>query len=172
MSGADCISKVWSRDEDEMNFSLRQLWETLSAVIRFSPIETDLVARRLRRIANVDDFRRVAKRRLPRGVFDYIDGGAEDERTLRANCDAFTKVTFRPRVLRGIDDIAVAGNILGQSMAFPFIMAPTGFTRIADSQGELAVARAAQRAAIPYTLSTLGTRSIEDVRAAAPEARL
>lgn len=155
-----------------MKFSLHRLWETISAVIRFSPVETDLNTRRLRRIVSVADFRNVAKRRLPRGVFDYIDGGAEDERTLRANCDAFTRVTFRPRVLRGVGDINVSGRILDQTMAFPFIMAPTGFTRIADSQGELAVARAAQRANLPYTLSTLGTRSIEEVRAAVPEGRL
>lgn len=155
-----------------MKFSPHRLWETISAVIRFSPVETDLASRRLRRIVSVADFRKVAKRRLPRGVFDYIDGGAEDERTLRANCDAFTRVTFRPRVLRGVGDINVSGRILGQAMAFPFIMAPTGFTRIADSQGELAVARAAQRVNLPYTLSTLGTRSIEEVRSAVPEGRL
>ena len=106
----------------------------------------------------------MAKRRLPSGVFDYIDGGAEDERTLAANQAAFAAVGFRPRVLRGIAKIDVESTILGQPLAFPLILAPTGFTRIADPEGELAVARAAARAGLPYTLSTLGTRSIEEVR--------
>lgn len=91
---------------------------------------------------------------------------------MRANSDAFARVVFRPRVLRGVREIDVSGSILGHPAAFPFIMAPTGFTRIADPQGELAVARAAQRSGLPYTLSTLGTRSIEEVRSVAPEARL
>jgi L-lactate dehydrogenase (cytochrome) len=152
--------------------ALRQLRETLRSVLQLKPIELHPTRRRLARSASVADMRLIAKRRLPRGVFDYIDGGAEDERTLRANSDAFAKVTFRPRVLRGVTDIDVSGRVLGESTAFPFIMAPTGFTRIADPQGELAVARAAERAGLPYTLSTLGTRSIEEVRTAAPDARL
>lgn len=116
--------------------------------------------------------RRIARRRLPRGVFDYIDGGAEDELTLRANSEAFARARFRPRVLRGVGDIDISTTILGRPSAMPFVLAPTGFTRIADPQGELAVARAAQRAGVPYTLSTLGTRSIEEVRSVAPDARL
>ena len=155
-----------------MSSSLTRLRETLASVLRFAPIELRPLQRRLRRCVSVSDMRRLAKRRLPRGVFDYIDGGAEDERTLKANCDAFANVSFRPRVLQGVGEINVSGRVLGESTAFPFIMAPTGFTRIADPQGELAVARAAQRAGLPYTLSTLGTRSIEEVRAAAPDARL
>jgi len=155
-----------------MMMSVQRLRATLRSVLRFSPIEINRETRRLRRLVNVSDFRKAAKRRLPRGVFDYIDGGAEDERTLRANCEAFSKVIFRPRVLCGVGEISIAGRVLGESTSFPFAMAPTGFTRIADPQGELAVARSAQRAGIPYTLSTLGTRSIEEVRASAPDARL
>jgi L-lactate dehydrogenase (cytochrome) len=139
--------------------------DTLRAVIRFKRIETDPVERRLARAASVDDLRRIAKRRLPGGVFDYIDGAAEDERTLAANRAAFAAVTFRPRVLRGVEKIDIASAILGQHLAYPLVLAPTGFTRIADPAGELAVARAADRAGLPYTLSTLSTRSIEEVRA-------
>jgi L-lactate dehydrogenase (cytochrome) len=98
-------------------------------------------------------------------VFDYIDGGAEDERTLAANEAAFAAVTFRPRVLRGIDKVEVEATILGRPLAYPLVLAPTGFTRLAHPDGELAVARAATRAGLPYTLSTLSTRSIEAVRA-------
>jgi L-lactate dehydrogenase (cytochrome) len=139
--------------------------DTLRSVVRFQRIETDPVQRRLRRAASVADLRRLAKRRLPGGVFDYIDGGAEDERTMAANEAAFAEVTFRPRVLRGVTSVDVASTLFGVPLAYPLVLAPTGFTRIADPDGELAVARAAARAGLPYTLSTLSTRSIEEVRA-------
>ncbi|HEY3833553.1 MAG TPA: alpha-hydroxy acid oxidase [Acidimicrobiia bacterium] len=140
------------------------MFETLRSVVRFERIETDPVERRLRRAASVADLRRIAKRRLPGGVFDYIDGAAEDERTLAANERAFAAATFRPRVLRGIEQIDIASSLLGAPLTYPLVLAPTGFTRIADPEGELAVARAAARAGLPYTLSTLSTRSIEEVR--------
>jgi L-lactate dehydrogenase (cytochrome) len=139
--------------------------DTLRSVVRFGRIETDRVERRLARAASVEDLRRIARRRLPGGVFDYIDGAAEDERTLAANQAAFAATTFRPRVLRGIQQVDVASTVLGKPLAYPLVLAPTGFTRIADPEGELAVARAAARAGLPYTLSTLSTRSIEEVRA-------
>lgn len=139
--------------------------ETLRSVIRFKRIETDRVERRLAKAASVADLRRIARRRLPGGVFDYIDGGAEDERTMAANQQAFADVAFRPRVLRGVERVDPSATILGLPAALPLVLAPTGFTRIADPDGELAVARAAERAGVPYTLSTLSTRSIEEVRA-------
>jgi len=147
-----------------MAASISRTVETLRSVLRFRRFETDPVARRLRSAACVDDLRRIAKRRLPGGVFDYIDGGAEDERTLAANTDAFARTQFRPRVLCGVKKVDLTTSLLGQPLAYPLVLAPTGFTRIADPQGELAVARAADRAGLPYTLSTLSTRSIEEVR--------
>lgn len=140
-------------------------WKTVRSVVQVGRVETDLVERRLARAASVDDLRRVAKRRLPGGVFDYIDGGAEDERTLAANREAFLGTTFRPRVLRGVEKVDTTSTLLGRPLAYPLVLAPTGFTRIADPAGELAVARAADRIGLPYTLSTLSTRSIEEVRA-------
>ncbi len=140
-------------------------YQTLRSVVRIGPVETDRIERRLARAASVEDLRRIAKRRLPGGVFDYIDGAAEDERTLAANQSAFATTTFRPRVLRGVADVVSETTILGRPLAYPLVLAPTGFTRIADPDGELAVARAAERAGLPYTLSTLSTRSIEEVRA-------
>ncbi len=140
-------------------------YRTLRSVVRFGGFETDRVERRLARAASVDDLRRIAKRRLPGGVFDYIDGGAEDERTLAANQAAYAATTFRPRVLRGLTKVDTSSTMLGQPLDYPLVLAPTGFTRIADPAGELAVARAAERAGLPYTLSTLSTRSIEEVRA-------
>jgi L-lactate dehydrogenase (cytochrome) len=138
--------------------------KSIASVVRFKRFEANPSLRRLAKAASVADLRRLAQRRLPRGVFDYIDGGAEDERTLSDNVSAFANVSFRPRVLRGLSDVRIGSSILGKALEYPLILAPTGFTRIADPQGELAVARSAARAGLPYTLSTLSTRSIEEVR--------
>jgi L-lactate dehydrogenase (cytochrome) len=137
--------------------------DSLRSVFRFRRFELDPVERRLARAANVHDLRVMARRRLPRGVFDYIDGGAEDEHTLAENSNAFRRIGFHPRILRGVGAPDPSTTLLGRGLPFPLVLAPTGFTRIADPDGELSVARAANRAGIPYTLSTLGTRSIEEV---------
>ncbi len=139
--------------------------DTLRSVVRFRRLELDPVRRRLARAASVDDLRAIARRRLPRGVFDYIDGAAEDEITARRNVEGFRRLEFRPRVLRDVRDVDPSALLLGRRVPLPLVLAPTGFTRMAHSQGELAVARAAARAGLPYTLSTLSTRSIEEVRA-------
>jgi L-lactate dehydrogenase (cytochrome) len=140
------------------------IWSTLR-LFRRRPADTSPVPRELRRAASVADLRSLAKRRLPGGVFDYIDGGAEDELTLASNVEAYRRVTFRPRVLRDVAEVDITSSLLGKPLALPLVLAPTGFTRIADPAGELAVARSAAKAGVPYTLSTLGTRSIEDVAA-------
>ncbi|WP_419942427.1 alpha-hydroxy acid oxidase [Candidatus Palauibacter sp.] len=139
--------------------------KTLRSVVRFRKFELNPVVRRLSRCASVEDLRELARRRLPRGVFGYIDGAAEDERTQVRNCEAFHRIEFRPRVLRDVTNVDPGVTVLGRRHPLPLILAPTGFSRIADSQGELAVARAAERAGITYSLSTLGTRSIEEVAA-------
>lgn len=143
--------------------SLSQSVETLRSVLRFRRLELDATKRRLQRAASVDDLRRMAERRLPRGVFDYIDGGAEGELTLKANAEAFRRIGFRPRVLRGVGTVDTTTTLLGRPLPFPLVLAPTGFVRMTDPDGEVAVARAAGRAGVPYTLSTMGTCSIEDV---------
>ena len=137
--------------------------DTLRSAVRFRRFRFGRTARRLERAANVMDLREMARRRLPGGVFDYIDGAAEDERSLARSMSAFTDLEFVPRVLRDVSVIDTSTTLLGKPLAFPFVLAPTGFTRIAHSEGELAVARAAAQAGLPYTLSTLGTRSIEEV---------
>ena len=139
--------------------------KTFRSVVQFQSLSMDPVEWRLRKAASIEDLRLIAKRRLPHGVFDYIDGGAEDERSLAANCSAFAGYEFRPRVLRDVSNLDTTTTIFGRQAAMPLIMAPTGFTRIAHSQGELAVARSAARAGIPWSLSTMGTRSIEEVAA-------
>ncbi len=141
------------------------MWETFRSVVRFRKPSLDPVERRLRSAATVEDLRRIARRRLPRGVFDYIDGGSEDERTLAANSAGFAKLEFRPNVLRDVSCIDTSTTLLGKRIPLPMILAPTGYTRLTHSQGELSVARSAARAGLPYSLSTMSTRSIEEVAA-------
>jgi L-lactate dehydrogenase (cytochrome) len=143
-------------------------WRTLRSVVRLRRIQLDPVARRLQRAASIDDLRQMARRRLPRGVFDYIDGGADDELSVRRNVEAFRQIEFRPRVLRDVADVDPSTTLLGRALPIPLVLAPTGFTRMADPDGELAVARAAARIGVPYTLSTMATRSIEQVAECSP----
>ena len=145
-----------------------QAWETFRSVVRFRSLSVDPVERRLRRAATIDDLRRVARRRLPRGVFDYVDGGAEDERSLVNNVAGFERLEFRPNVLRDVSEVDTSTTLFGHRIEMPLVLAPTGYTRLTHSEGELAVARAAARAGVPYSLSTMSTYNIEDVAAAAP----
>src|SRR2546430_9143512 len=119
------------------------------------------------RVVNIEDLRRAAKRRLPRVVFDYIDGGAEDELTLRANCRAFETVTFRPRCAVATPACDLRTTVLGTSLSMPLILAPVGSSRLFYPRGEEVAARAAGAAGIAYTLSTLSGCGLEDVAAAA-----
>lgn len=142
------------------------------------PLVGDLRPRRdrtqvlLERCASVADVRAMAKRRVPRAVFDYTDGAAgQDEASLRRARQAFACVEFQPRVLRDVRTVDTSTTILGERAALPLVFAPTGFTRMMHAAGEPAVARVAQRLGIPYGLSTLGTTSIEDLAAAVPGAR-
>jgi len=123
------------------------------------------------RVLNIEDLRRAAKRRLPRVVFDYIDGGAEDEWTLRANCRAFEAVTFRPCCAIAVQSCDLRTSVLGMSMPMPLILAPVGSSRLIHPRGEEAAARAASAAGIPYVLSTFSGCRLEDVAAASTATR-
>src|SRR5262245_27491147 len=118
------------------------------------------------RVLNIEDLRRMAKRRLPRIVFDYIDGGAEDESTLRANSRAFETVAFRPRCAVATPVCGMRTTVLGTPVSMPLILAPVGSCRIMFPRGEEAAARAAGEAEIICTLSTLSGCRLEDVAAA------
>ena len=137
---------------------------TLRSVARFRRFEPNRAKRRLSRAASVADLRELARRRLPAGVFDYIDGAAEDELSMVRNAAAFDQWEFAPRVLRDVSALDTSVELLGRRHPVPFALAPTGFTRIVCPDGELAVARAAARKGIAYSLSTLSTRSIEEIR--------
>ena len=118
------------------------------------------------RVINIHDLRRLAKRRLPRVVFDYLDGGAEDEFTLRENCRVFEGVTFRPRYAVAMPQCDLRTRVLGADLAFPVILAPVGYSRLMHPAGELAAASAAGSAGLIYTLSTISAHKLENVRAA------
>jgi L-lactate dehydrogenase (cytochrome) len=143
----------------------------LRQILRPKPIQLNPTERRLGTAHTIADLRTIARRRTPRAVFDYTDGAAELEDSLRRARQAFRNVEFHPNVLRGVADVDTSVTVLGRRSALPFAFAPTGFTRMMHHEGERAVARVAQREGIPVSLSTMGTTSIEDVAAAAPEAR-
>jgi len=118
-------------------------------------------------IVNIEDLRQAARRRLPRALFDYIDGGAEDERTLRANQADFQRYAFRPRVLVDVSARDQSTTVLGQRIESPLILAPTGFTGVFWPRGEAAAARAAGRAGVIFTASTMSICSMEEIAQAA-----
>lgn len=120
------------------------------------------------RVQTVADLRALAMRRTPRSVFDYVEGAAEQEISAANGVDAFRRVVFHPHVLRDVATVDLGTTILGREEASPIVLAPTGFTRMMHRAGEAAVARAAGRAGAPYTLSTLGTTSIEQLASEAP----
>ena len=151
----------------------RQLprWSELRPMLQPRSVPLNPTERRLSRAATITDLRRIARRRTPRAVFDYTDGAAGDEISLRRSRQAFARVEFRPRVLRDVSAVDTRTTVLGGPSDLPLIFGPTGFTRMMNHEGEAAVARVAGRAGIPYALSTMGTTSPEDLAAAAPLTR-
>lgn len=150
-------------------------WSELKGQLKFARVPltpTQLTEARLARAADLADVRRIAKRVTPTGPFGYVDGAANDEEAHRRNRATFTGVELRPHVLRDVASVDLSVDLLGSRAELPFGFAPTGFTRLMHADGERAVARAAEKAGIPYALSSLGTTSIEDVAATAPGARL
>src|SRR3954469_3907970 len=150
----------------------RPRWSELRPLLQPRAVALDATGRRLAGTASVDDLRSMARRRAPRAVFDYTDGGAGDELSLRRSRAAFSSVEFRPRVLRDVSTIDTETVLLGRPAALPLVFGPTGFTRMMHTEGEPAIARVARRVGIPYALSTMGTTSVEALAAEAPGARL
>ncbi len=127
------------------------------------------VRRRLAAALTIDDLRCAARRHTPRAVFDYVDGAAEAEVTAGRNRQAFLDTVFVPEGLHSVEHPDLSATVLGKQLSMPLILAPTGYTRMMHHEGEAAVARVAQRNGLPFVLSTVGTSTVEDVRAAAPE---
>ncbi|WP_369133864.1 alpha-hydroxy acid oxidase [Modestobacter sp. I12A-02662] len=147
-------------------------WSELRDVVQFKKPQLNRTARRLTNALSVRDLREAARHTTPRAVFDYVDGAAEEEITAARNVAAYRRVTFHPDALRSVAEPDPGVELLGRRIALPLVFAPTGYTRMMHHHGEQAVASVAQHVGIPYALSTVGSTSIEDVRAAAPDGDL
>jgi L-lactate dehydrogenase (cytochrome) len=144
-------------------------WAEVRELVRFRRPSLDPVQRRLETALTIGDLRRIAVRTTPRAVFDYVDGAADEEVTADRNRAAFRDVTFLPEALNPVRDPDLSTELFGRRIAMPFVFAPTGYTRMMHHHGEAAVARVAQRNGVPYSLSTVGTSTVEEVRDAAPD---
>ena len=140
----------------------------LAPLLRFTLPALPTRKHRLAKALTIWDLRRIAKRRTPKGPFDYTDGSAESEVTLERARRSYLDLEFRPNILHDVKNVYTSCEILGEKFAMPFGISPTGFTRMMHTEGEIAGARAAEKFGIPFTLSTLGTTTIEDVVKAAP----
>ncbi|MDH6182353.1 L-lactate dehydrogenase (cytochrome) [Microbacteriaceae bacterium SG_E_30_P1] len=145
--------------------------KALLELMQFKKPTLDARKRRLDAALTIYDLRAIAARRTPRAAFDYTDGAAEGELSLARARQAFEDIEFHPDILRDVSELDTTTTVLGGTSTLPFGIAPTGFTRLMQTEGEIAGAGAAAAAGIPFTLSTLGTTSIEAVRAANPHGR-
>src|SRR4029077_3250048 len=136
-------------------------------LIRMKPVELYATRRRLSACHNIDDLRAMGRRLTPRPVFDYVDGGADEELSMAANVKAFRRWRFQPRALPEIVTADTSARLLERDLPLPLALAPTGYTRMMHPGGEIAAARSAQRHGLPYALSTMATTTIEDLAAAA-----
>ncbi len=143
----------------------------LAPLLKFQTPTLDFKKRRLEKALTIWDLRDIAKRRTPKAPFDYTDGSAEAELSLGRARQAFEDIEFHPAILRDVSQVSTSWDVLGTSVALPFGIAPTGFTRMMHTDGEIAGAQVAQKWGIPFSLSTMGTRSMEEVAEAAPEGR-
>ena len=143
----------------------------LAPLLKFKTPELNAKKRRLAAALTINDLRVIARKRTPKAAFDYTEGAAEAEISIDRARQAFEDIEFHPSILRDVSTVSTDWNVLGAPVAQPFGIAPTGFTRMMQTEGEIAGAHAAARAGIPFALSTMGTTSIEDVKAANPNGR-
>jgi L-lactate dehydrogenase (cytochrome) len=143
----------------------------LAPLMQFKVPELNAKKRRLESALTIYDLRAIAQRRTPKAAFDYTEGAAEAEISLARARQAFEDIEFHPAILRDVSTVSTGWDVLGAPVALPFGIAPTGFTRMMQTEGEIAGAHAAAKAGIPFSLSTMGTTAIEDVKAANPAGR-
>jgi len=134
-------------------------------LVRLRAVPLDAQERRLQSCYDIADLRRAAKRRIPRPVFDYVDGAADEEIAVAANVAAFRSWRFLPRVLAGVASADTSAPVFSSTLPVPLVLGPTGYTRMLHPDGEIAGARSAARHGLPYTLSTMATTGIEELRA-------
>ncbi|WP_104162944.1 alpha-hydroxy acid oxidase [Cryobacterium sp. N22] len=143
----------------------------LAPLMQFKAPELNAKKRRLGAALTIHDLRAIAKKRTPKAAFDYTEGAAEAEISLTRARQAFEDIEFQPSILRDVSTVSTGWEVLGAPVAQPFGIAPTGFTRMMQTEGEIAGAHAAAKAGIPFSLSTMGTTAIEDVKKANPNGR-
>jgi len=143
----------------------------LAPLLRFKKPELNGKKRRLDKALTIADLRQIAMRRTPKAPFDYTEGAAEGEISLARAREAFSDVEFHPAVLHDVSEVSLECEVLGGRSSMPVGIAPTGFTRMMQTEGEIAGVQSAEAWGIPFSLSTMGTRSIEEVAAAGPGAR-
>lgn len=143
----------------------------LAPLMQFKKPELNLKKARLDAALTIHDLQKIARRRTPKAAFDYTEGAAEAELSLARARQAFEDIQFNPAILRDVSTVTTNWDVLGSNVALPFGIAPTGFTRMMQTEGEIAGAHAAAKHGIPFSLSTMGTTAIEDVKAANPHGR-
>jgi L-lactate dehydrogenase (cytochrome) len=142
------------------------------ALVRPRPVQLSATQRRLASCHSIEDMRRAARRLIPRPVFDYVDGAADAELSMANNAAALRRWRFKPRLLNDVSVATTTTTLFGLPTALPLALAPTGYTRMMHPDGEIGAATAAAARGLPYTLSTMSTTSLEDLRAALPDADL
>ena len=163
IKGGSCVAKNVKRQFPKPS--------ELAPLLQFSLPTFRRKKRRLEKAYTIWDLRDIAKRRTPKGPFDYTDGSAESEVSLERARQAYRDLEFIPSILKDVSTADLTRTALGETFSMPVGIAPTGFTRMMQTEGEIAGARAAEKFGIPFTLSTLGTTTIEDVVASAPDGR-
>jgi isopentenyl diphosphate isomerase/L-lactate dehydrogenase-like FMN-dependent dehydrogenase len=143
----------------------------LAQLMKFKAPTWNATERRLKEAHTLYDLRDIAKKRTPTAPYDYTDGSADQEISLARARQAFEDIEFQPNVLRDVSEVDLSSTVLGKRVSMPVGIAPTGFTRMMHTEGEIAGCQAAEAAGIPFSLSTMGTRSIEEVAEAAPTGR-
>lgn len=141
-------------------------WSDARELLGERPPRRDRITRRLEGLHSIEDVRAAARRRVPHSVFEFVDGAAEQEVSLRRSRAAFDRVEFHPTTMAGVGEVDTTTTVLGRSAALPLVLGPTGFARLSHHDGERAVASAARRAGIPFALTTMSTVPLEEVAAA------
>ena len=151
----------------------RQLprWKNIKLLLGWSLPKFPLQDRKLKNVVNLAEMRNLAKKRVPKAVFDYVDGGANDELAYARSQEIYSRVEFKARVLRDVSKIDLTCDVIGQKSALPIIFAPTGYTRMMHYQGEVMVAKICEENNLIYNLSTMGTTSSEEIGNQVPGVR-
>ena len=146
-------------------------WKNIKPLLGWSLPKDPFADRKLKKVVNLAEMRLLSKKRVPKAVFDYVDGGANDELAFVRSQEVYSRVEFKARVLRDVSKIDLTANIVGQKSALPIIFAPTGYTRMMHYQGEIMVAKVCEENNLVYNLSTMGTTSSKEIGDQVPNVR-